>query len=52
MKEAQTKQILAYMQKHDGITPMEALNHCGCFRLSARIAELKEAGHQIITIMT
>lgn len=52
MKEAQTKQILAYMQKHDGITPMEALNHCGCFRLSARIADLKEAGHQIITIMT
>lgn len=52
MKEAQTKQILAYMRKHDGITPMEALNHCGCFRLSARIADLKEAGHQIITIMT
>jgi Helix-turn-helix domain len=32
-----------------GITPMEALKKWGCFRLSARINELRNAGTPIIT---
>jgi hypothetical protein len=31
------------------ITPMDALIGCGCFRLAARIQELREDGHTIIT---
>ena len=31
------------------VTPLDALNGCGCFRLAARIAELREQGHNIIT---
>lgn len=44
----QCQQILRYMQTHAvGITPIDALNECGCFRLSARIADLKAAGYAI-----
>lgn len=46
--QSQSAQILAYMQTHaDGITPIDALNLCGCLRLSARIADLKADGHVI-----
>jgi len=34
------------------ITPMEALDAYGCFRLAARIYELRKDGHQIVTVMT
>ena len=37
------------MQDGNGITPMDALELCGCFRLSARIADLKKRGYEIIT---
>lgn len=42
---SQTRAILAYMKAGNGITPMDALNLCGCFRLSARIAEIKKLGY-------
>jgi hypothetical protein len=29
------------------LTPMEALKGCGCFRLAARIQELRKEGHLI-----
>ena len=35
------------MQDGHRITPIEALDLFGCFRLGARIADLKEAGHEI-----
>lgn len=35
--------------KRGPITPIEALDGCGCFRLGARIHELRQAGHQIAT---
>ena len=32
------------------ITPMDALNRYGCFRLAARIYDLRSAGHEIVTL--
>jgi hypothetical protein len=32
------------------ITPMDALTSYGCFRLAARIYELRASGHHIITV--
>ena len=49
--QSQTKAILAYMKAGYSITPIDALNLCGCFRLSARIAEIKKLGHAIKTEM-
>ena len=44
----QIEMILAYMREHGSITPMEALNYCGCMRLSARIHDLRNMGHDIV----
>lgn len=44
----QIEMILAYMRERGSITPMEALNHCGCMRLSARIHDLRNLGHDIV----
>ena len=46
---SQNKEILKYLQTGNKITPLEALNLFGCFRLGARIFELKEQGHNIET---
>lgn len=45
----QAQKILDYMRKHGGITQMEAVEKFRCYRLSARIFELKEQGHNIIS---
>ena len=42
---SQANAILKHLQDGNGITPMDALNLCGCFRLSARIADLKKMGY-------
>ena len=47
--DTQANAILKHMQDGNGITPMDALELCGCFRLSARIADLKKRGFEIIT---
>jgi hypothetical protein len=46
---SQSEQILSYMKKYrkKGITPIEALSKFGCFRLAARIHDLREDGHAI-----
>ncbi len=44
----QTQWILEQL-KRGPLTPMDALNGCGCFRLGARIHELRQAGHNIKT---
>lgn len=49
-KISQCKRILAYMQGHGSITPLEALEYCGSFRLSARIKNLRDAGYSIETV--
>lgn len=47
--DTQANAILKHMQDGNGITPMDVLELCGCFRLSARIADLKKRGYEIIT---
>lgn len=48
-KKPQTEQILLHLMKGKRITPIDALNKFGCFRLAARIAELRKSGHNIWT---
>lgn len=48
MKESQTDRLLKYMQEHDGITQEEAIRQLHCYRLSARIADLKKRNVAII----
>lgn len=45
---AQCELILRHIRERP-ITPIEALDVYGCFRLGARIWELKQRGHQIVT---
>lgn len=47
---AQTKKILV-MLKAGPITAMDALQRADCFRLAARIKDLRESGHTIETEM-
>lgn len=48
-KQTDKQAVLAYLKAHRSITPMEALNSIGCYRLGARIYELRHDGHQIAT---
>lgn len=43
----QKKRIIEYMKEHGSITPMEAIEHIGCTKLSTRVGELKREGHNI-----
>ena len=45
----QNQQIQAYLEKGKKITPIDALNKFGCFRLSARISDLRGKGLNIAT---
>jgi len=45
----QTEQIKNYLEQGDSITPLKALNLFGCFRLGARIYDLKQSGMKIKT---
>ena len=45
----QTTRIANYLQKGKTLTPIEALNKFGCFRLAARIADLRNDGMLIKT---
>ena len=47
--EAQTKQILAHLESGKSITPIDALQLFSCFRLSARIKNLRDKGHKVVT---
>ena len=47
-KMTQKDMILSWLQKGKTITPMEALEKFGCFRLAARIHNLRESGHNIV----
>lgn len=40
----QTQLVLDYMKTHGSIDQLRAANDLGCFRLAARIADLKAAG--------
>jgi hypothetical protein len=43
----QSDQILKHLKSGQTITPLEALRRFGCFRLGARIYDLKQEGHAI-----
>lgn len=43
----QNSRVLEYMKANGGITSAEAFETLGVTRLSARIKELKDAGHKI-----
>lgn len=43
----QSKEILAHLQMGNKLTPLDALEKFGCFRLAARVHELRQAGHPI-----
>ena len=45
----QCERILGYMERFGSISPAEAFDDLGCFRLAARIADLKAAGHRIVS---
>ncbi len=49
LQMSQSKQILDHLEQGNSLTPIDALNLFGCFRLSARIGELKQLGHNIKT---
>lgn len=43
----QCEQILEYMKTGASVTPLEALSRFGCFRLAARISDLRDRGNVI-----
>ena len=45
--ESQRLRILAHLRSGKSITPLEALNLYGCFRLGARIWDLRNEGYDI-----
>ena len=49
--ESQTALIKGWLLNGYSITQLDALNMFGCFRLSARIANLRDEGLDIVTDM-
>jgi hypothetical protein len=47
--KTQKQQIEAYLTKGKSLTPIDALTKFGCFRLAARIADLRNEGLNIAT---
>ena len=47
--KTQNQMILSYLQKGKSLTAMDALRLFGCFRLAARVADLKEMGEKIVS---
>lgn len=48
---SQERKILAWLKLGKPINPLQALSRFKCFRLAARIAELRNRGHNIKTTM-
>ncbi len=48
-EKSQNEKVLAALMSGRSITAVDALREFGCFRLAARIAVLREMGHQIDT---
>lgn len=47
----QQAQILEYLKSHRGISQAEAIDAFGCYRLGARIYDLKDRGYKVDVIM-
>lgn len=50
-KDSQEKKILSHLKSGKSLTPLEALEKFGCFRLSARIMDLRRKDYHIDTVM-
>ncbi len=48
---SQEEDIIHHLHNIGGLTPIEALEKYGCFRLGARIKDLRDQGYKIKTIM-
>jgi hypothetical protein len=47
MRFSQNNRILAYMKQGHSLTPLVALRLFGCFRLAARVWELRQIGVKV-----
>ena len=47
MRDTQNDLILTWLRSGRPLTPIDALREFGCFRLAARIRELREQGEPI-----
>lgn len=47
----QANQILSALKRGEKLTPLMALQRYGCFRLAARIQDLRDSGVPVITSM-
>ena len=43
----QTDQILHALQQGERLTPIDALDRFGCFRLSARVCDIERMGYKV-----
>ena len=43
----QTERLLGYLAENGSITPLQALNELGIFRLASRINDLRKMGYKI-----
>ena len=48
---SQSEMILAYIEKYGSISQKESADHLGCYRLPARIYDLKQSGHKFMKVM-
>ena len=46
---SQCQALLKYLETGRSVSPLMALDKWGCFRLAARIRELRNSGHKIAT---
>lgn len=46
---SQNDWILQRLKSGYALTPLDAFKGCGCFRLAARINDLRAEGHNILT---
>ena len=49
---SQESQIFSHLKRYGKINPMQALTNYGCFRLAARIYDLRAKGYRIETEQT
>ena len=48
---SQEQDIVHHLHNIGGLTPLEALERYGCFRLASRINDLRQEGYKIQTLM-
>jgi hypothetical protein len=48
---SQTNQILSHLKRGWSITALDALKKYGCFRLAARIRDIRDMGYPVETVL-